>query len=309
MRIVSLLPSATELVAALGMADKLVGRSHECDWPDGFAHLPVLTAPKLNPQAEAATIDKSVRALVEQGVSVYRLDADQIKRLAPDFVITQSQCELCAVSLAEVAAALQDWVEGTPPPQLISLEPMRLADIFTDIAKLAKALQVEAKGAQLIAAMQAGFAALDNKLHAKLKNTPRPKVFFMEWSAPLMGAGNWIPEIIIHGGGAPLLGHIGEHSPVVNWDDIEAANPDVIIIGPCGFNIERTRFELAALEKQPRWQSLRAVRKGAVYLVDGNFYFNRPSPRLLDSAQIIAEILHPDLCPAAPNQMRWVQHG
>ena len=305
MRIISLLPSASELVAALGMADKLVGRSHECDWPDGLGHLPVLTAPKLNPQAEAATIDKSVRALVEQGVSVYRLDADQIKRLAPDFVITQSQCELCAVSLAEVAAALQDWVAGTPPPQLISLEPMRLADIFTDIAKLAKALQVEAKGKKLIAEMQAGFA----DLHAKLKNAPRPKVFFMEWSAPLMGAGNWIPEIINHGGGVPLLGHIGEHSPVVNWDDIEAANPDVIIIGPCGFNIERTRFELAALENEPRWQALRAVRKGAVYLVDGNFYFNRPSPRLLDSAQIIAEILHPDLCPASPNQVRWVQHG
>ncbi|MGC6533993.1 MAG: cobalamin-binding protein [Parvibaculales bacterium] len=304
MKIVSLLPSATEIVAALGLAENLVGRSHECDWPTGFAHLPVLTQPKMNPLADAATIDRDVRALVEDGVSVYKLDAEKIRALAPDFVVTQSQCELCAVSLGEVEQALHDWV-GTPNPKLVSLEPMTLADVATDIANVAAALGVEQAGAALNQEIADGFAALK----AQTDTLARKKVFFMEWTAPLMGAGNWMPETIAAAGGDVVLGDDGVHSPTVSWGDIAAADPDVIIVGPCGFDIARARDEMAALVDLPEYQALRAVRNGEVYLVNGNHFFNRPGPRLLQSARIVAEILHPHVFAADNHQTGWVRHA
>ena len=306
MKIVSLLPSATEIVAALGLAEKLVGRSHECDWPTGLDHLPVLTQPKMNPLEDAATIDRDVRALVEDGVSVYKLDADAIRALQPDFVITQSQCELCAVSLGEVELALQDWV-SVARPKLVSLEPMCLADVADDIAKTGIALGVADKATKLNAEMAAGLAAL----RAKTKNLPHKKVFFMEWTAPLMGAGNWMPETIAAAGGKVVLGKEGDHSPVVQFDEIATADPDVIIVGPCGFSIARAAQELAAITHEKAWQELRAVRHGEVYLVNGNHYFNRPGPRLLRSAEIVAEILHPQEFPrqAEAELTDWIRHA
>ena len=308
MRIVSLLPSATEIVAALGMAKHLVGRSHECDWPVGLDHVPVLTQPKMNPQADAAIIDRDVRALVEDGVSVYHLDAEKIRALDPDVVVTQSQCELCAVSLGEVERALHDWVtmkEGAARPKLVSLTPMRLTDIAGDIANVATALGVEAAGDGVIAHMAAGFAGLRQKTAA----LPRKRVFFMEWTAPLMGAGNWMPDVIAAAGGDVVLGEEGVHSPTVNWADIAAADPDVIIVGPCGFDIARARAEMAPLVGLTDYQNLRAVQNGDVYIANGNHFFNRPGPRLAQSARIVAEILHPDHF-APDNQGRgWVRHA
>lgn len=291
MKIVSLLPSATEIVAALGLAEKLVGRSHECDWPVGLEHLPVLTQPKMDPQAAAAKIDRDVRALVEDGVSVYKLDADAIRTLSPDFVITQSQCELCAVSLGEVELALKSWVGGSTPPRLVSLEPMALADVAEDIMNVGTALGVAEKAEALNRQMAEGFDAL----RAKTAPLPKKKLFFMEWTVPLMGAGNWMPETIAAAGGEVVLGREGVHSPTVSFQQIAAADPNVIVVGPCGFSIERAATELAALIDEAEWQDLRAVRDGAVYLVNGNHFFNRPGPRLLQSARIIAEILHPDI--------------
>ena len=304
MKIVSLLPSATEIVAALGLAENLVGRSHECDWPVGLADLPVLTQPKMNPLADAAIIDRDVRALVEDGTSVYKLDADTIRALAPDFVVTQSQCELCAVSLGEVEQALQDWV-GAPKPELVSLEPMTLADVATDITKVATALDIAPKGAALVQEMADGFAAL----RAKTQNLPRQKLFFMEWTAPLMGAGNWMPETIAAAGGDVVLGKSGAHSPTVTWADIAAADPDVVIVGPCGFSIERAAEEMTALADAPEYRALRAVQNGAVYLVNGNHFFNRPGPRLLQSARIIAEILHPSEFTPDNRGSGWVAYA
>ena len=304
MKIVSLLPSATEIVTALGLAEHLVGRSHECDWPTGLDHLPVLTAPKMNPLEDAATIDRDVRALVEDGVSVYRLDADAIRALAPDFVVTQSQCELCAVSLGEVERALRNWV-GISQPKLISLEPMTLADVATDIANVAAALGVEEAGAALNQEIADGFAALK----AQTDTLARKKVFFMEWTAPLMGAGNWMPETIAAAGGDVVLGEDGLHSPTVSWDDIAAADPDVIIVGPCGFDIARARQEMAAIDGLPDYQNLRAVKDGAVYLVNGNHFFNRPGPRLLQSARIVAEILHPEIFAPDNHESGWVNYA
>ncbi len=304
MKIVSLLPSATEIVAALGLAEKLVGRSHECDWPVGLDHLPVLTQPKMNPQAAAAIIDRDVRALVEDGVSVYNLNADAIRDLQPDFVITQSQCELCAVSLGEVEAALQDWL-GEETSKLVSLEPMTLADVADDITKTGAALGVVDRAAALNAKMRDGFAAL----RAKTAPLPTRKVFFMEWTVPLMGAGNWMPETIAAAGGEVVLGQEGVHSPTVKMADIAAADPDVIIVGPCGFSIQRAAEELAAVTDDAAWQKLRAVKNNEVYLVNGNHFFNRPGPRLLQSAQIIAEILHPDIFAPDNHGSGWVRHA
>jgi iron complex transport system substrate-binding protein len=304
MKIVSLLPSATEIVAALGLAEKLVGRSHECDWPTGLDHLRVLTQPKMNPLQDAATIDRDVRALVEDGVSVYKLDAEAIRALAPDFVITQSQCELCAVSLGEVQNALQDWVAESAP-QLVSLEPMALKDVAQDIANVGAALGVAEKAAALNGEIAAGFAAL----RARTAKLPRRKIFFMEWTQPLMGAGNWMPETIAAAGGDVVLGQEGVHSPIVSMADIAAAAPDVIIVGPCGFSIERAAQELEILRDNKEWQNLQAVKNGEVYLVNGNHFFNRPGPRLLQSAQIIAEILHADSFAPDNHQSGWLRYA
>jgi iron complex transport system substrate-binding protein len=305
MKIVSLLPSATEIVAALGMADHLVARSHECDWPSRVEPLPVLTAPKMNPQANATTIDRDVRALVQDGLSVYQLDAEAIQRLAPDFVITQSQCELCAVSLKEVAQALRDWTSPQAAPELVSLEPMCLADIAKDITRVAQSLGVEAAGAALNAQLADGFS----NLRAQTAALPSQRVFFMEWTAPLMGAGNWMPETIAAAGGEVVLGQEGAHSPVVSWAEVAEADPQVILVGPCGFSIERARQEMAALVDLPAYQNLRAVRSGDVYLVNGNHFFNRPGPRLLQSAQIVAEILHPQVFAPSNHGSGWVRYA
>ena len=304
MKIVSLLPSATEIVAALGLAENLVGRSHECDWPTGLDHLPVLTQPKMNPLENAATIDRDVRALVEDGTSVYKLDADAIRAIAPDVVITQSQCELCAVSLGEVETALQDWV-GATRPKLVSLEPMRLADLAEDITKTGAALDAEQQADRLNGDMAEGFAAL----RATTETLPRKKVFFMEWTTPFMGAGNWMPETIAAAGGEVVLGQEGVHSPTVTLAEIAAAAPDVILVGPCGFSMDRARQEMAALQDNKDWQNLRAVKAGEVYLVNGNHFFNRPGPRLLRSAEIVAEILHPHIFAAANHGTGWVRHA
>ncbi len=303
MKIVSLLPSATEIVAALGFEAHLVGRSHECDWPLGLEHLPVLTQPKMNPQAAAATIDRDVCALVEDGASVYKLDADAIRDIAPDFVVTQSQCELCAVSLGEVQQALRTWVGSEATPELVSLEPMTLDDVTVDIANVAKALGAVAAGEKLNAAFISGFETL----RSATKNLPRQRVFFMEWTAPLMGAGNWMPATIAAAGGDVVLGEEGVHSPVIDWADVAKADPDVIVVGPCGFSIDRARAEMAALVDLPQYQALRAVQEGQVYLVNGNHFFNRPGPRLLQSAQIIAEILHPHIFAPDNYETGWVQ--
>ena len=304
MKIVSLLPSATEIVAALGLAENLVGRSHECDWPTGLDHLPVLTQPKMNPLENAATIDRDVRALVEDGTSVYKLDADAIRTIAPDVVITQSQCELCAVSLGEVETVLQDWV-GATRPKLVSLEPMSLVDVAEDITKTGAALDVERQADRLNVDMAEGFAAL----RATTETLPCKKVFFMEWTAPLMGAGNWMPETIAAAGGEVVLGHEGVHSPTVTLAEIAAADPDVILVGPCGFSIDRARQEMTVLQDNKNWQNLRALKAGEVYLVNGNHFFNRPGPRLLQSAEIVAEILHPHIFAAANHGTGWMRHA
>lgn len=287
-RIASLLPSGTEIVCALGFRDALVGRSHECDFPAGLEALPVLTHSAFHSTGKSAAIDRDIRALVEDGLSIYRVDAERLRALAPDLIVTQDQCKVCAVSLDTVEAALREWTGAAP--QVVSLVPAGLDTVWDDFARLAAALDAEDAGAALIAGLKArieGIAARAAELDTK------PRVACIEWIEPLMAAGNWIPELVALAGGEDVFGVPGAHAPWIAPEALAEADPDVIVAMPCGFAIERTAEELAALEAQPFWPRLKAVREGRVFLVDTNHYFSRPGPRLVDTLEILAEILHP----------------
>ncbi len=288
-RVISLLASATEIVCALGFADRLVGRSHECDFPDEVRRLPVVTEPKFLTQGTSAEIDRRVKDLLERALSVYRVDALRLRALRPDVIVTQSQCEVCAVTLSEVEQAVSDWLEARP--RIVSLEPTGLADLWTDIARVADALGVPERGAALVESLQERMAAIAERAGGL---AGRPSVASIEWIDPLMAAGNWMPELVEKAGGVSLFGEAGKHSPGMRWEALVRADPEVIVVLPCGFDMARTRAEMPALTGRPDWRELRAVRAGRVFLTDGNQYFNRPGPRLVESLEILAEILHPE---------------
>jgi iron complex transport system substrate-binding protein len=288
-RVISLIASATEIVCALGFLGRLVGRSHECDFPDEVRRLPVVTEPKFLTQGTSAEIDRRVKDLLERALSVYRVDALRLKALRPDVIVTQSQCEVCAVSLAEVERAVADWLEARP--RIVSLEPTGLADLWIDIARVADALGIPERGAALVESLQERMAAIAERAGGLAE---RPSVASIEWIDPLMAAGNWMPELVEKAGGVSLFGEAGKHSPGMRWEALVRADPEVIVVLPCGFDMARTRAEMPALTGRPDWRELRAVRAGRVFLTDGNQYFNRPGPRLVESLEILAEILHPE---------------
>jgi iron complex transport system substrate-binding protein len=287
-RVVSLIASATEIVCALGCEEWLVGRSHECDYPPSVRRLPVCTEPLIDPSRPSAEIDRQVKAVVRQALSVYRVHTDMLQALQPDVIITQTQCEVCAVSLTDVERALSAWLASRP--HLVSLEPNALADVWRDIHHVAAALGVPERGAALVAHLQERIAAVA----ARARTLPdRPTVACIEWIDPLMAAGNWVPELVELAGGSHLFGEAGRHSPWMTWSELVASDPDSIVVMPCGFDIERSRHELPTLTQRPEWSTLRAVQAGRVYLTDGNQYFNRPGPRLVESLEILAELFHP----------------
>lgn len=289
-RIVSLIASSTEIVCALGCEDWLVGRSHECDYPTSVRDLPVCTEPLIDPTASSGEIDRQVKQALREALSVYRVYEDLLARLQPDVIITQSQCEVCAVSLKDVEQALCTWVVSRP--RLVSLEPNALADVWTDITAVAAALGIPEAGARLVTALQSRIDAVARRAQTIPE---RPTVACIEWVDPLMAAGNWVPELVELAGGVNLLGEAGKHAPWMTWDDLVRVDPDIIVIMPCGFDIARTRQELPVLTGQPGWATLRAVQEGRVYLTEGNQYFNRPGPRLVESLEILAELLHSEM--------------
>lgn len=288
MRVVSLIPSATEIVCALGFEAALVGRSHECDFPPGVARLPAVTSPKLPGDGTSYEIDRRLKAILQEGLSVYRVDAEHLRALAPDVVVTQSQCEVCAVSLRDVEEALAGWTGGRP--RVVSLAPRTLADVWRDVEAVAAALGAPERGGEVVRRLRARVEAIA----ARADGLPRPRVATVEWIEPLMAAGNWMPELIRLAGGESPFGAAGEHSPWLEPAALVAADPDAVLVVPCGFDLERTRSELPALESLPGWAGLRAVRDGRVYLADGSAFFNRPGPRLVESLEILAEMLHPE---------------
>ncbi len=301
-RVVSLIASATEIVCALGCRDLLVGRSHECDFPADVLALPALTAPKFKVEGTSAEIDARVRAIVRDGLSVYRVDAEALAALTPDVIVTQDHCQVCAVSLADVEAATCTWIGR--PVATVSLKPDSLADVYADMARVARALGVEEAGRALVADMQRRLAAVA----ARVAGRARPRVAFIEWVEPLMAGGNWMPELIELAGGHNLFGRAGQHSDWMQWDELVAAAPEAIIVAPCGYGLERCLEELPLLQAKPGWADLPAVREGRVYFADGNAYFNRPGPRLADSAEMLAEMLHPEVGGRQHDERAWVRH-
>lgn len=297
-KIVSLLPSATEIVAYLGLTNALVGRSHECDYPPSVQELPVCTQPKFNPEGSSQEIHDRVTNLLQSALSVYRVKTEIIQQLQPTHVITQDQCDVCACSLSDVSAAVGE-LTGMQP-QIISLQPNILADLWADLQRVAKALSVPGDGA--IASLKARV----EKIQQQVKNA-HPRVACIEWTEPLMAAGNWVPELVSLAGGSSLFGITGKHSPWMEWSELVAADPEIIIFMPCGFDLERTRQDARQLTTHPEWPNLPAVRTGKVYITDGNSYFNRPGPRLVDSLEILAEILHPEIFNFGYRGTAWEQ--
>jgi iron complex transport system substrate-binding protein len=288
-RIVSLLPSTTEIVCALGLGTRLVGRSHECDFPPFVKELPACTQAKLDPAAPGAEIDRRVKRLVAEGLSIYRVDPERLRALRPDVILTQEQCEVCAATPRDLEDALADWIGARP--RVVSLTPTTLGDVFRDVVDVAAALGVAGRGRALVGELTGRVSAIGEKTGDL---SPRPRVACLEWIDPLMAAGHWMPELVRLAGGTSLFGESGQQSPWIDFEELRAADPDVIVALPCGFDLPRTREELRGLEASAAFAALRAAREGRVALADGNAYFNRPGPRLVDSLEILAEILHPD---------------
>jgi iron complex transport system substrate-binding protein len=286
LRIISLIASATEIVCALGFEQNLVGRSHECDFPEWVTRLPMCTTPKFNVAASSREIDRQVKEIVQEALSVYRVDAALLEQLRPTHIVTQSQCEVCAVSLKDVEEAV--CLITSSRPAIVSLEPNSLADVWSDIRRVGQALGAASRAEELVERLQARM----NRVTEQIGSLPRPRVAGIEWIEPLMATGNWMPELIERAGGTNLFGEAGRHSPWMTWEDLATKDPDIIFVAPCGFDIPRTLEEMRLLESKSGWESLSAVRNNRVFVADGNQYFNRPGPRLAESLEILAEILH-----------------
>jgi iron complex transport system substrate-binding protein len=287
-KIISLLPSATEIVCALGLESQLVGRSHECDYPETVKQLPICSYDRIGGGLSSLAIDKQVKQLLTNAISVYEVNTELIKQLAPNVVITQDQCAACAVSLPEVEQALANELEK--PAQIVSLQPNSLTDIFDNIQQVARALDAIPAGNLLLEDLQERVDLIQHKLKF-IEN--KPTVACIEWLEPLMVSGNWVPELVQIAGGTPVLAQAGKHSPYVEWVDLRLQDPEIIVVMACGFSIERTLKEIDLLLQLPGFADLQAVKNKRFYIADGNQYFNRPGPRIVDTIEILAEIIYP----------------
>ncbi len=294
-----MLPSATEIVAQLGLLDSLVGRSHECDFPPTVSELPTVTFAHINSAAPSQIIDREVKERLKQSLSLYGIETERMQALRPDFVITQTQCDVCAVSLKDVKAFLREELGVTA--ELIVLAPNTLDEVWQDIRRTATALGRPEIGREQV-------ASLEDRLQQIERQRPehhRPRVAMIEWTDPLMSAGNWVPELVERAGGINVFGKTGAHSDWMQWEEIVQADLDILVGIPCGFDLPRTCQEMAPLTHLPGWQNLRAVRNQQVHAVDGNAFFNRPGPRLVESTEILAEILHPGHCDYGHRGVDW----
>lgn len=296
LRIVSLIASSTEIVHELGLGRYMVGRSHECDFPKEVKTLPVCTAPKFNVDGTSAQIDERVKEILEKSLSVYMVDAEILDSLSPTHIITQAQCEVCAVSLKDVEAAACQMIKSQP--QIIALEPNCLEDYFSDLLKVGKALNVKESAESLIEKNRRRLAEIEKQAREYTDKHGKKSVAIIEWIEPLMAAGNWMPELVEMAGGINLFGVAGKHSPWMQFADLVARDADIIIVTPCGFDNARTMQELPTLLHTPGFKELSAYKNAQVYVADGNQYFNRPGPRLIDSLEILAEIFYPLVFPA-----------
>jgi iron complex transport system substrate-binding protein len=290
-RIVSLIPSGTEILAALGLTDVIVGRSHECDYPPEILDRPICTQARLNTNAPSNDIHDKVKNLLQSALSIYQIKTDLLEELQPTHIVTQDQCDVCAISLKEVEKAVDSLTNSSP--KIISLQPKVLQDVWSDIERVANIFAVQSQN--LLENLEARVKIVQHKTQDLSKTEHLPTVACIEWTDPIMIAANWIPELVSLAGGKPLFGLTGQPSASLNWETLLSANPDVIIFMPCGFDLNRTRQEAQTLISRPEWQQIHANKSGRVYITDGNSYFNRPGPRLVDSVEILADILHPEI--------------
>jgi len=283
MRIVSLLPSATEILFAIGAGERVVGVTHECDFPPEARSRPALTSSLLPHELDAAGIDRHVRARVHEGSSLYGLDDVKLAELEPHLIVTQELCAVCAVSY-EIVDRAAKRLRGDP--RVVSLEPSSLEDVFSTITLLGELADARDGAARLLAELRARVDALRERVRSRT----RERVLVLEWTDPPMSPGHWLPELVELAGADPVLGSPGANSRVLTWDEISAADPDVVIVAPCGFDLLRTQREIAALpaDAARAFSSLRAVRNGRAYAMDGNAYASRPGPRLVDTAELFA---------------------
>ena len=303
-KIVSLLPSCTEIICKLGYSENLVGISHECDYPNSISGLPVLTKARLSSEGNSIEINQCVSDLLQKGLSVYDVDASLLKSLSPDIIVTQAQCEACAVSIDQVKEIVSNWTRNKT--EIISLEPNNLNEVWHSFDIIANAMDAPQSYSILKIEINERFKLLKDKLKG---TEQKPAVLCIEWIEPIMVATNWVPELVGLAGGRNVMSVSGTDSNYCSWDEIKIVNPEIIIMMPCGFRIERTLEELHYLQKRKGWQELKAVKENKVYVVDGNQYFNRPGPRLVDSAEIMAEIIHPETFERKYPEDAWITIG
>ena len=288
MRICSLLPSATEVIAALGLCDELVGISHECDYPPSIRHLPIMVEPVIPPHGLAsADIDRQVHQLVASGQRLYRLNDELLRQVRPELILSQDLCHVCAITPDQ----LQKAIDSMPrQPTVLTLNPSTILDVIDDVVRIGDAAGRSTEGHQLAAHL---YDRLD-AVHRRLQTVShRPRVVCIEWLSPLYVAGHWVPEMVQRAGGQDVLAEPGSPSRVVTWNEILAAAPDVLLIMPCGFSVETTHAELLKLMQDPDQWQLSPALAAHTYLVDASSYFSRPGPRLIDGIELLAAILHP----------------
>ena len=290
-RIVSLLPSATEIVCSLGLGDQLVAVTHECDYPPFVRGLPKATRTLIPKDAPSGEIDRLVREKLTGQRALYTLDLERLEALRPDLIVTQALCDVCAVAAEEVQDA-SCRLPGRPP--VVNLEPETLDEVYGAIRLVAQAAGIAAKGEETVRSLEARVTAVAER-SASLER--RPRVALLEWLDPPFSCGHWSPQLVRLAGGEETLGPEGRKSRTLTWDEVAAAEPEVVFVACCGFDVERTLVDTDALRNAPEWRALPAVRTGRVYVVDGSQYFSRPGPRLVDSLEILAHALHPDLYP------------
>ncbi|MCF8228356.1 MAG: cobalamin-binding protein [Bacteroidales bacterium] len=302
LRIISLIPSATETVYALGLGKYLVGRSHDCDFPEQAKELPVCSAPRFQSIGKSKEINRAVEDILKEAVSIYNIDLEKIKELKPTHIITQSQCRVCAVSTDEIERLLQEYIRENPV-KFIDLNPETLDHALADFVKLSTALGHFDKGFKLRIAINKEMQSISMKANMQGKNI---SVAVLEWMDPLMVAGHWMHDILELASVKNVCPK-KEKKQKISFDELREKDPEKIIIVPCGFEIKKTLQETPALRDNSGWKDLRAVKNSAVYLVDGSAYFNRPGPRLLDSLQILTEILYPGEFEKKHGEKDWIQ--
>jgi iron complex transport system substrate-binding protein len=298
-RIVSLVSSATEILFGLGLGEQVVGISHECDWPDEVKLLPRLTRSRIASSAVSCDIDAQVRSLLTLGEALYELDIELLESLAPDLVITQAQCDVCAVRYQEVETAIRISA-ALAKTKIIALSPSSLDEVFDDIRTVGGAAGVDKRAAMYVDELKRRV----DFVHRGIVDVPierRPRVCVVEWFNPLMMAGNWVPGLIELAGGRCGLSSPGLHSPAVDWSALLEYNPEVMILAPCGFDVARAQTEFPHFAAGDGYSRMDAVRHDRVHLVDGNAYFNRPGPRLVDTLELLAALIHRDEFPLPPS--------